>query len=386
MSDKFKYEKQMIGYLLKHYYKESNYSLEEFINGNDTYLNTMCNQCNKCNKPDRICSKNTLYRLFDGSIISNECVYYRLANKLNKEVILDRYDIYEKLEDYRELLVNNIVDFSKNNLEKLESLILVDLKKYKNTLLVYELLSLYLNLIKDKLYLGSSPKKEEISIYHFLKDLIHEDDKKIILYYFYTGKFVWAAYGMDYQQNYKETEIYIDEPLFYERKLDCVYYMDQLNSYNYLINEEMPKINKLSSYHQYWLYRKLQIVQVNSEAFSDSYETMLKCYDIMQNNDFSTPIIFNTYLRLGFISYCLKNYDASINWLLKAFNIRKSLTKDLLILCSSLEKLGKIDELKIILNETDIKSNKSNYSKMIYTYYKIKHQKENKSKQEIIEL
>ena len=106
----------------------------------------------------------------------------------------------------------------------------------------------------------------------------------------------------------------------------------------------------------------------------------------MQNNDFSTPIIFNTYLRLGFISYCLKNYDASINWLLKAFNIRKSLTKDLLILCSSLEKLGKIDELKIILNETDIKSNKSNYSKMIYTYYKIKHQKENKSKQEIIEL
>ena len=122
MTEKFNYEKKMIGHLIKYYYKNSNFTLEDFINGNDEHLKTMCNTCNKCSKPERICSKNTLYRLFDGSIVSNECIYYRLANKLNKQVILDRYDIdVNKYLNISELIYD-IEECLNNSIDELDDL------------------------------------------------------------------------------------------------------------------------------------------------------------------------------------------------------------------------------------------------------------------------
>ena len=296
MTDKFNYEKRMIGHLIKYYYKNSNFTLEDFINGNDEHLKTMCNTCNKCSKPERICSKNTLYRLFDGSIVSNECIYYRLANKLNKQVILDRYDIYNKLKEYGNLLYENLVNLSATNLEKLELLITLDLEKYQNVLYVYEILSLYLNVIKDKLYPGYTPNKEEIEMYNFIKEFIDESNKKIILYYFYTGIFNRGNFGINYNETYNESEKYIDDPLFYERKLDCVYYVDQLSAYDFLNNEEISRHKSLNPYQKYCLYRKYQIVQINSEAFTDAYKSLLKCYEILETSDFGSRIKFATYL------------------------------------------------------------------------------------------
>ena len=183
MPNKFDKEKIIIGHLLKYYYKNANLSINEIIAGNDEYLQTICNTCSKCTNPERICSKATLLRLFKGSIVTNECIYVRLANKLKKEIILDRYDIYDKIARFQKILYDNLVDLNATNLEKLESLITIEITKHKNILYVYEILSLYLNIIKDKLYPGYSPEKEDIQTYIYLKDFVEETDKKLILYY-----------------------------------------------------------------------------------------------------------------------------------------------------------------------------------------------------------
>ena len=367
MSEKFNYEKKMIGHLIGYYYKQSNYSVNNFLSGQDEFLDSMCKDCQKCNKPERICSKNTLYRLSDGLIVSNECIYHRLAAKLGKKVILDQYDIYERLENYRKLLVENLVDFNKTNLEKLESLIAIDLKKYENVIYMYEVLSLYLNLIKDRLYTNYTPRKNDIKVYLYLIDVSDITIQKIIYIYFYKGKFRRGDYNIDLDLIIQKCNKNLDDPLFYENKLDYVYYTDQLSAYNFLINEEQSKAKNLTSYQKYLLYDAFQIVHVNTESFEEAYKYMMKCYEITKSADFSIIETFHCYLRLGFISYCLKEYQQAVDWLLKAFEIRKNLAKDLVILCQSLEHIGDINKLKEILKNTNTSITKAPYGKKVDT-------------------
>lgn len=386
MPNKFDKEKIIIGHLFKYYYKNANLSINEIIAGNDEYLQTICNTCSKCTNPERICSKNTLYRLFDGSIVTNECIYVRLANKLKKEIILDRYDIYDKIARFQKILYDNLVDLNATNLEKLESLITIEITKHKNILYVYEILSLYLNIIKDKLYPGYSPEKEDIQTYIYLKDFVEETDKKLILYYLYTGIFNRGNYGINYNETYNECEKFVDDPLFYERKLDCIFYMDQLKAYNYLVKDELPKYKSLNLYQQYCLFRKFQTIQVNNDSFNDAYNSIYKCYEIVQKSNFGLRISFATYLRLGFVTYCLKKYNESSDWLLKAFEVRNNLAKDFVMLFQSLEKINDTKKIKDILNKTNITLSKAPYGKKVYQYYSLKYKKNSLARSDISEL
>lgn len=386
MPNKFDKEKIIIGHLFKYYYKNANLSINEIIAGNDEYLQTICNTCSKCTNPERICSKNTLYRLFDGSIVTNECIYVRLANKLKKEIILDRYDIYDKIARFQKILYDNLVDLNATNLEKLESLITIEITKHKNILYVYEILSLYLNIIKDKLYPGYSPEKEDIQTYIYLKDFVEETDKKLILYYLYTGLFRNGNYNINLDSIYQESKKYFYDSLMYDIKLDSIYELNLLDGYIYLTSNELPKLDLLSPYNKYLLYYSLSNIQVNLETYNEAYNSIYKCYEIILESDFSKLIYFACYLRLGFVTYCQKNYSIAVNWLLKAFEIRNNLSKDLVMLCKSLEKLEEFNTLKNILKNTDINQMKASYGKKVYQYYFLKHKKEVLTKKDIAEL
>lgn len=335
---------------------------------------------------NRICSKNTLYRLEEGNLVKDEMVYYHLAKKLGKEVIFNRYDIYEKLEMYRELLADNIVDFSKTNLEKLEARLIIDTDKYQDVLYINEILLLYKNLVQDRLHLNENPPINEIDVILYLKDKVSQTYKKIIIYYFYVGLLTHENYGIDIQKVIEEGKLYKDDPLFYEIKLDILYEMDMLSAYNYLVTTELPKINMLTSYQKFWLYRFFSFVQVNSESFHEAYASMLKAYEIVKTSDFGKFETWDCYLRLGFNAYCMNNHELAIEWLMKVFNERKYLGKDLVIICSSLQKLKKIDLISQIISNTNFAITKSSYAKKVYTYYKLKYLKEKNSKKDITKL
>lgn len=371
MLDKFEYEKKIIGQLIKYYRKQSTYTVDSFILDNNK---------------NRICSKNTLYRLEEGKTVSDETIYHLLAEKLGKTVIFERYDIYERLEMYRKLLVDNIVDFSKTNLEKLESRIIIDINKYKNALYIDEMLLLYRNLIQDRIYSKNKPLKKDINVLLYLKDKLSQSERKIIIYYFYVGLFNRGNYGIDLNQIIKEGKQYVEDPLFYEIKFDYLFELNMLHAYNHLITHELPKIDTLTAYQKYWLYRMFEIVQVNLEDFHAAYKSMEIAYEIVQSSDLGHVGIWGCYLRLGFDAYCMKKYELAVDWLMKAFEEKRFLGKDLVMLCASLEKLGKINLIKQILQDTDCSIAKSAYAKKVYTYYKLKYQKDIKNKKDIIEL
>ena len=371
MSDKFEYEKKIIGQLIKYYRKQSTYTVDSFILDENN---------------NRICSKNTLYRLEEGNLVKDEMVYYHLAKKLGKEVIFNRYDIYEKLEMYRELLVDNIVDFSKTNLEKLEARLIIDIDKYQDVLYINEILLLYRNLIQDRINSNNGPLKAEIDILLYLKDKVSLSNRKIIIYYFYVGMFRRGDYEIDLNKIIDEGKQYINDPLFYEIKLDILYEMDMLSAYDYLITVELPKINSLTSYQKYLLYNLFEFVQLNSGSFQEAYNSMLKAYELIKISDFGRNEIYNCYSRLGFNAYCMKRYELTTDWLMKAFNERKSLGKNLIFLCSSLERTKNIDLIRRVLKNTDFSIIKAPYNKKVYTYYKLKYLKEKNSKKDIIKL
>ena len=148
----YKYIKSIIGYLIGYYRNNDNKSTNEFIYDQSDDSTNICMKCNQCNDNHQICSQASLYRIEKGNIVRKDCIYERLANKLGKKVILDNYEIYYRIESIRNELKDSIVDFSKTKLEKIEANIEYYLDKNKNVLYVEEILSLYLNVVKNVLY------------------------------------------------------------------------------------------------------------------------------------------------------------------------------------------------------------------------------------------
>ena len=181
--DKFKYVKTVVGKLIGFYRKEYGLPADDFLIGKGNHYQELCKNCKKCDKPELICSRATLYRLEKGNIVNNECIYHRIAEKLNKSVILDNHSIYNKLLKYRELLVESLVDYSRTQLEKINAEISFDMIKYKNVLYINEILNLYNDIIQCILYKNSVANKNS-KIYESLLNIVAEEDKKLIIFLF----------------------------------------------------------------------------------------------------------------------------------------------------------------------------------------------------------
>lgn len=385
MNNKKEYIRKVIGVLIKHYRKQNSFYVNDFIYENDDFYRNNCIICNQCNNAERICSKNTLYRLEEGKVIQNECVYHRLAHKLGKRVILNRMGFYIKLETYRSILIESLIDFSKSKITKLEAQITHDLCTYKDVLYISEILLLYKSIIQDKLY-STKTEKKDIQTFLNIKDALVDEDRKLVIYYLYSGSFKRGDCNIDFEQIMNESKKYIDDPLFYKIKLDFINTQSHMSALKYFIENEIPNLNSLTPYQKYCFYTSLEYPLINSYAFEESYEVLIKCKEIVESSDFGDMILKNCYLRLGFISYCLEHYEETETWMMKAFEINHSIAKNLVILCSALEKMGKIDTIIQILKKTDTSKMKSIYGKKVYIYYKRKYGKAKKTKNDILEL
>lgn len=382
MNNRKEYIRKVIGTLIKHYRKQNSFYVNGFIYEDDDFYKENCLICNECKVPHRICSKNTLYRLEEGKAIQNECVYHRLAHKLGKKVILNRMDFYIRLETYRSLLIEALIDFSKSKISRLEAQITHDLYNYENVLFISEILLLYKSIIQDKLY-STKTEKKDIQMFLCLKDVLIEEDKKLIIYHLYTASFKRGNFGIDFESIITESKQYINDPLFYQIKLDNINNQNHLIALNELVNNEMPNIDSLNQYQKFRLYYALEYALTNSYAFEESYKVLIKAKEIVEMSDFGNRALKNCYLRLGFVSYCLEQYENTEKWMMKAFEMGHSISKNFVILCSALEKMKKYDLIKKIISETDVSKNKTPYNKKVYVYYKMKYEKSKLSKKDL---
>ena len=381
----YNYLKQTIGLLIKYYRKQSSFPLNYYLETNDDFIRNNCPKCNQCANPQKICSKNTLYRIEEGQIISNECVYHRLADKFNKTVVLNQITIYDKLENYRIQLELNLVDFSKRQLEILCEQIESDINKYQNVLYIYEILLFYKLLIQDRL-IHYKVSKDNIDLILYLKNIVSEENKKLIVYYLSVGSFKHGNFGVDAKAIDEESKKYINDPLFYIVKLNNICVKNNLVAYREIMNTEMPNFHLLTPFQKHLLYSSLEFILVNSENCEEAYEALIDHLEIIKRSDFGNITLKTCYLRLGIVTYASKRYEETIKWLLKAFEINHSLGKDLALLCSALEKNNKKEIILKVINDTDITQTKSAYGKELYSYYKLKHEKQDLSKNDLIRL
>lgn len=383
--ERLKHVKKTIGFLIKYYRKQSSKPLSYYLETNSHFMNETCSICNQCDNPKTICSKNTLYRLEEGQVISNECVYMRLADKLNRTVIFNQIDIYNKLDFYRKTLIDSLIDFSKTKLENLNSKIEFDLNKHKDVLYVYEILLLYQTIIQNKLY---NPKvsKETIDLIYSLKDYVLDEDRKIILCLFIGSSFRYGGYDIDANLINESAKEYIDDPLFYGFKLETICNQNLLIAHRELTEKELPKLSTKTTYQKHIFFNYLEYVQLNAKMFEETYDSTIKNIELIKQSDFGNATLKNCYLHLGIVTYLLHKYNETVEWLLKALEINHFLSKDIPLLCSALERTNKKDIIPQILKEIDFSRIKSSYGKEVYAYYKLKYEKQSLTKDDIIRL
>lgn len=381
----FKYELSIIGLLIQYYRKESRLNLDELLYDEGNYYKEYCLDCNKCTNPKQICSRKTYYKIAKGESVNNECVYHRLAERLGKKIVFENDDIYERIKKYHQLLEKYLVVNDRTNLEKLEAAISYDLMKYENTIYAYEILSLYNDVIKERLYF-SIPKDFNVSIYLYLKNYLQSKDQKFILLLLTKTSYKLTNFSISHMQAAKDCEKFFQDPIFYQVKLVTITYGNLLDAYNELMTNEFPKIDSLNEYQKYCLYDALAYIQMNIDAFEGCYSSYKKCLEIIEKNNFGTILIRGINLQLGRVCYLLKNYDATIEYLVLGYNVSKALSKDYPILFSAFEKTNQHHKITEYLSKVDYSKIKTVYPKKALAYYKMKYTYDMNNIKNVVEL
>lgn len=385
IDDELKYEKRMIGLLVFYYRKKLDINLDEFLYNTGKYYSDNCIACNLCSNSVMICTPKTLYRIEKGCISKNECYYHRLAEKLDKEFIVDR-KIYNRLHQYESCLIDYLVNFSKKKLSKLESLIDTDLLKYSNMIYISEKLNLLKDIINFKLY-RLSPDKDKIELYLYMKDHFEDPDRKLLLLFLYDIRFRLKTFNIDYETIINECNDHNDDPLFYRIKLANIAQMNYLDAYPRLKNEETNNIENLNNYQKYSLYEYLAFVELNANSYEKSYISMQKCIDILdESQDFSDYHKISCYKQMGKISFLLEKYEDVIKWYSIILDQNESIGLNYSLLFYSLEKTNQEELIRNILDNVNLSKTKTISEKKILLYYKKKYMFKKQTKQQIIEL
>ena len=385
-----KYIKTILGYLIGYYRKEKNKTSTDILLSEDNYYRDYCNECMKCDDVNQICSRSTLYRIEKGHITDNDCIYERLAHQLGKKIILDNLTIYDRLGLLCKELNHSLVNFSKTRLEKIEANIELELLKYKNVLYVEEVLTLYLDIIKNVLY-GKDLDNKKGLVYLFLRDKVQLEEEKLITFLLYKTTFRILNFYCTISVINEQCSKFYDDPLFYEPRLKSLIFTDLLNfldGYNYLVNNEITRIDTLTKYQRYLLYCEIGSAELNLEAYEKCYQTYKKSIDLLNEFDSTDRMKSASCIYLGRTCFLLKKYSEAIDWFLTAINLSKfkSIGKDFLFLFSSLERLDQINKVKKIVNDIDMSRITSKYGRQIVTYYKMKYVSDLSNIKKIVEL
>ena len=380
----FEYEKKIIGILIGFYRKKLDVKLAFFLINKKNYYHEYCLACKKCENTERICSPKTLYQIEKGFVIKNECFYYRLCENINKKLIFNKA-ILKKLDNYRELLYNSIVDFSKQTLFSLLKEIESDILKFKNTIYIEERLTLYRDVINYKLK-RIIPSHESVEIYVLLKDNLAIEDEKIILLLLYDISYKIKNNLIDRDKIISESKKYYKDPLFFRMMLFSN--VDISIAYSLFEKYEADNFTQLNLYQKYTLYEYISFIDINYNCYEKGYHNLKKCIEIIKEGaDFSDYTIKNCSRQMGIVCYLLNKYYESIEYFYSILKYKQfSIGLNYVLLFNCLEKTNQVNKILKIIEEINIATLKNKNEKLIMIYYWKKHLVKKHTKPQIAEL
>lgn len=367
----FQYEKKIIGKLIGYYRKHDKRILEDFLWDVGHYYNEYCLNCTKCISKEKICAPKTLYKIESGAVVDNDCYYYRLSEKCNKKLILDK-KLFLNLDDYRERLTNQLIDFSCTKLSLMKNMLEYELSLYTDYVYVSERLQLYINVINASLGLMKYNKKD-LDFYYFIKDSFDEKDRMLILY---------LLYCVD-ESNDIDIRIYQEAISFQENRLSFrflstmafkIYEPSQLFK---VVEEYKNKYINQFTKHEWYMYNNLYAyVYINTGELKLCRQFLQKNVELLELGlDYSEKSKRNLLNRLAVLSYNQKNYKETVYYYSKCFingkiNIGNA---NIAFYIDSLEKLNEIDKVLDIIRSYDINKLSIGHETKIIRYYRIKY-------------
>lgn len=358
---------KVIGYLIGYHRKLQNIKINNLIKFNDYIKNRYCKDCQKrCNKK-YICSDRTLYKIENGSVVNDECVYINLIDNLNMHFTSNRI-LLNKLDLFKNIIVECLLNVNKSSMISILNDITVVLDSSVDTIYVSSILNLYKDIIQYKLY-EIMPSSNNLKIYIFLYDKLDNINKNIIINLFYTLRYKndLALTFVNNNKNYFDYE----NRLLFEPKLLEIREQDYIKGYETISEID---INYLNDYQQFLVFNSFAFIQLNLNLFDKCKYSLEKCLDIYQKNDYPIIIGKNTSRQLAMVSYMLNDYEDCINYLKMASNdLNDDIMAQYALLFDSYQKLNRINEMKQILKEINTKTL---LVKEYVIYYKLKYEKD----------
>ncbi|MCI7221994.1 MAG: hypothetical protein PUH85_00590 [Firmicutes bacterium] len=358
---------KVIGYLIGYHRKLQNIKINNLIKFNDYIKNRYCKDCQKrCNKK-YICSDRTLYKIENGSVVNDECVYINLIDNLNMHFTSNRI-LLNKLDLFKNIIVECLLNVNKSSMISILNDITVELDSSVDTIYVSSILNLYKDIIQYKLY-EIMPSSNNLKIYIFLYDKLDNINKNIIINLFYTLRYKndLALTFVNNNKNYFDYE----NRLLFEPKLLEIREQDYIKGYETISEID---INYLNDYQQFLVFNSFAFIQLNLNLFDKCKYSLEKCLDIYQKNDYPIIIGKNTSRQLAMVSYMLNDYEDCINYLKMASNdLNDDIMAQYALLFDSYQKLNRINEMKQILKEINTKTL---LVKEYVIYYKLKYEKD----------
>lgn len=361
-------EFRVIGRLISYYRKLYKYHVNDFlVNMKDYYIN-YCKTCNECNNLETICSKRTLYKIEDGNRIRKDCYYIRLCENLNMDILFEQ-KYYDDIYKIRRLLYENLVDFNAENLMKVLEKIENKRITFKITIYIKEMLALYMSIIQYKLY-RKLPSYEDLSVFVYLKDIVDEYDKKLILYLLYDLLFKISVENYTRETLMDECKDYFNDPLFFRMKLTSHVSDDHISGLLYLMSIDQKNLNL---YQKYCIQDLSALAYMNIKDYKHSYLCLNECQLIIESGlKLSNTTLINYYRKKGIVSFANEDYEGAANSFFRVVNEGNSLGANYALLFYSLEKTGQKDRIMEVLNKIDIMNIKNMNIKNILKYYKTK--------------
>ena len=379
MDNQYSYEKMIIGKILYFYRKNSKETLKSFLYNKGKFYNENCLMCDRCTNKEYICTPRTLNKIEKGEYFTKkDCYYYRLCEKFSLKFSINSL-LLSKIEIYRNILIENLIDFSKSKLKALSANIELELNKNGDIIYYSEMLNLYLSVIKYKLYRTIATDKD-IRLYNYLFDHVKEDDKKIILVFLFDMTYRVTMDCLNREEIMIKAHPYLDEPILYKIKMTHISEMNYLEAYQCFEKEENNK-GKITNYQFYTLLQYKAFIFFNSGNFEKSYNILKESLLIPKIDELSDYDLLGCYKKLAIICFSLGNYEEAINYYYLNLKYENSLGNNYVLLFYSLETENRSEEIRAIIEQINIDSIRYSSEKTILEYYKMKYSCNCKSKE-----
>lgn len=316
-----------------------------------------------------ICSIKTLVSIEKGNIHKIE-IYDELCKNIGKKLLMDMH-LYNEIEEIKHKLIHSIEEMSlsemKSILKTVYNLAITDKHIY-----LYECLLLYKDILRYLVY-NELPNIHDVQIFNALESNIDEENRKLILYFLYRISNI-NTMNIDRQYIIDQCAPYLDDPLFFSRKLTSICSTESLFNAYHKYNE-IKETQKLNLYQSAYLNYMISYCFLNGNSKKEAYDVLKEEIKRIPANYFPCNLECQFYMGFGVAAHAIEKYDEAVEYFYKVLQIdRLKLNYNYLLYFDSLEKLNRIDVLLDTLSNTNLSNFQNELVQQIFFYYRIKYQ------------